>query len=318
MTTKYNNKPIIESMELILQEMKSQRNQRLSTGFESIDKLLNGGLPVGLSILGAIPGMGKTTFLLQIADEMAKNGHVVHYFAYEMSRVELVSKSLSRISYADEKIKPLTTDEIIDSLQNSDEDEVNKTLIQYEKSAYTLFIHQCDHSVTFEELKKRVLETKTRLQDDKKTVIIVDYLQIMPMGGTKSEKQHLDQLVPDFKRLSRDAEICVILISSLNRSNYYKDLDFSSYKESGSIEYGADIISGLQFIAKRNQKNKAKNPSDSIQQERELIFKEKVKATKDIEFVLLKNRNGIGVGKVNLAFHSKYHYFEEVVEEECW
>lgn len=312
------NKPIIESMEQILQEMKLQRNQRLSTGFVAIDKLLKGGLPVGLSILGAIPGMGKTTFLLQIADEMAKDGHVVHYFAYEMSRIELVSKSLSRISYENEEITSMTTDGIINSLQNNDEGEVNKTLNHYEKSASSLFIHQCNQTVNFEALKKRVLETKKRLQDDKKIVVIVDYLQIMPMDGAKSEKQHLDQLVPEFKRLSRDENICVILISSLNRSNYYKDLDFSSFKESGAIEYGADIISGLQFQYKKNQKNKTKNPSDSIQQERDLIFKEKAKETKEIEFVLLKNRNGIGVGKVNLDFHSKYHYFEEVMEEETW
>ena len=69
------------------------------TGFEELDKNLFGGLYEGLYIIGAISSLGKTTFTLQLADQIAAKGQDVIFFSLEMSKYELMSKSLSRLTY---------------------------------------------------------------------------------------------------------------------------------------------------------------------------------------------------------------------------
>ena len=68
------------------------------TGFKTLDKHLDGGIRQGLYVLGAIPSLGKTTLALQIADNIAKE-HKVIIFSLEQSRFELVSKSISRLTW---------------------------------------------------------------------------------------------------------------------------------------------------------------------------------------------------------------------------
>ena len=68
------------------------------TRFKTLDEQLDGGIKQGLYILGAIPSLGKTTLALQIADNIAKE-HKVIVFSLEQSRFELVSKSLSRLTF---------------------------------------------------------------------------------------------------------------------------------------------------------------------------------------------------------------------------
>lgn len=71
----------------------------ISTGFENLDKLLDGGLYPGLYVIGANSSLGKTTLVLQIADSIAKSGQGVLIFSLEMSRFELIAKTLSRMSF---------------------------------------------------------------------------------------------------------------------------------------------------------------------------------------------------------------------------
>lgn len=74
--------------------------KKIRTGFDKLDNLLNGGLPNGLIILGAIPSLGKTTFALQVADNMASMENTkVLLFSLEMTKFDIISKSLSRLSY---------------------------------------------------------------------------------------------------------------------------------------------------------------------------------------------------------------------------
>jgi replicative DNA helicase len=90
--------------------------------------------------------------------------------------------------------------------------------------------------------------------------------------------------------ISRDLDITVILISSVNRANYMQPIDFESLKESGGIEYSADCILGLQLqclddpIFEQEKK---------IKQKRELIRKAKAATPRKIELICLKNRFGI-------------------------
>ena len=78
---------------------KSKDTPVISTGFEILDDKLDGGLYPGLYVIGAISSLGKTTLVLQIADQIAKAGQDVLFFSLEMARNELMAKSISRQTY---------------------------------------------------------------------------------------------------------------------------------------------------------------------------------------------------------------------------
>ena len=69
---------------------------RVSTGFPGVDRSLNGGFSSGLYVLGAVPGLGKSTLALQIAHNVSKQGVPALYFALEMDRDWITAKSISR------------------------------------------------------------------------------------------------------------------------------------------------------------------------------------------------------------------------------
>ena len=71
----------------------------IPTGFKKFDEVLEGGLYEGLYIIGAISSLGKTTFVLQIADQIAQQGQDILIFSLEMARSELMAKSMSRITF---------------------------------------------------------------------------------------------------------------------------------------------------------------------------------------------------------------------------
>ena len=75
-------------------------------------------------------------------------------------------------------------------------------------------------------------------------------------GGT--EKQQVDFNVSELKRISRDNDIPIFIICSFNRENYSTTVDFTSFKESGAIEYGADVVMGLQLKVMEDLKGRCK------------------------------------------------------------
>jgi replicative DNA helicase len=141
-------------------------------------------------------------------------------------------------------------------------------------------------------------------------VVFVDYLQILqPTEENRaSVKETVDKAVTELKRMSRELNIPVIVISSVNRANYLTPVDFESLKESGGIEYTADVIYGLQLQCLND---------DLFQQEKKLTEKRKkikeAKATnpRKIELVCLKNRYGIANFSCYFKYTPAYDLFEE-------
>ena len=68
----------------------------IKTGFNTLDEMLGGGLASGLNVLGAKPGSGKTSLVLQMAEHFSSRGVPVLYFSLEMSRNQINAKSLNR------------------------------------------------------------------------------------------------------------------------------------------------------------------------------------------------------------------------------
>lgn len=261
----------------------------LKTGYSNLDKE-TGGLYSGLYVLAAISSLGKTTFIHQAADQIAMAGHDVIFFSLEQSRLELVSKSLTR-TLAQNDIGSKITSLSIRRGYNSKERAM--AAAEYKKRiGERLSIIEgnfgCDTGYVCNYVRQYVQRTGTR------PVVIVDYLQILQpeqtgSGRTQTIREMVDQTVTSLKRLSRDLDLTVIIISSVNRGNYLQPIDFESLKESGGIEYSADVVWGLQLqclnddVFLKDQK---------VKEKRDRIKQAKAAIPREIELVCLKNRYG--------------------------
>lgn len=291
------------------------------TGFPALDTLLDGGLYAGLYVIGAVSSLGKTSFCIQLADQIARSGKPVLYFSLEMSKDEIISKSISRLTFIDSRFKRLNIDNreakttrgilvgsLYEGYSRSELDLIERCIKEYETFSQRLFIYEgvgeIDSAAIGRILKEFV--TATGLCP----VVIVDYLQIMaPKDVRLSDKQNIDQSVLDLKRLSRDYSIPILGISSFNRENYTNPVDYSSFKESGAIEYSSDVLLGLQLLGmgelpeeKGARLTKARELRDKAKEEGRLGRHQ------DLELKILKNRNGISAS-LELQFYPKFNFF---------
>ena len=120
----------------------------------------------------------------------------------------------------------------------------------------------------------------------KAPVVCLDYLQIVPTGR-ESTKLGIDDAVRKLKKFQRDTNATFIVISSFNRTNYAQSVSFESFKESGNIEYTADVVWALQL----NVMNQIKG-GDPITESRRKIDEAKKQQPRQIQLKCLKNRQG--------------------------
>lgn len=280
----------------------------LPTGFSRLDAALDGGLYAGLYILGAISSLGKTTFALQLADQLAQRGQDVLIFSLEMARSELMAKSISRhtlqevLETGGNARDAKTTRGITDGKRYLAYSETEHALIQtaiqkYGQYANGIYIVEGVGDIGAAQIRETVEEHITFT--GRPPVVLVDYLQILaPYNERSTDKQTIDKSVLELKRISRDFNTPVIAISSLNRMNYNNAATMEAFKESGAIEYSADILIGLQLAGAGTRDFDA--------------TREKAKDPREVELVILKNRNGRTGDKITYYYYPLFNYFTEV------
>lgn len=277
----------------------------IPTGFAELDEVLDEGFYEGLYILGAISSLGKTSFALQIADQIAQQGQDVLIFSLEMARTELMAKSISRITYLEcnNTAHAKTTRGITAGKRYENYGEQERRLIEdgvekYSEYADRLFIYEGIGDIGAGQVRE-IAETHIKSTGNK-PVIIIDYLQILaPFEPKASDKQNTDKAVFTLKRLSRDFKIPVIGISSLNRESYNSTISMSAFKESGAIEYSSDVLLGMQF------------ETDGEKITAESINRLKREDVRKIELKILKNRNGATGDTITYDYYPMFNYFKE-------
>lgn len=295
----------------------SKDYQTTRTGFDRLDDVLGGGFRAGLYVLGAISSLGKTTLLMQVADQIAQSGTDVLVFSLEMSRDELYSKSISRITaqtvldnakkYSIRDAK--TTLGIIEGTRYekySDKEKqlINSAIDQYSEIGKHLYIYEGVGNIGVEQIANKA-KMHARITG-KPPVIIIDYLQILaPYSEKSTDKQNTDKAVLELKRLSRDLEATVFAISSFNRDNYSKQVNMASFKESGAIEYSSDVLLGLQFTAMDDENS---DPTGN-----NFVETEKAREIRNVTLKVLKNRNGkVGTdAKVDFHYNPMFNMYSE-------
>lgn len=281
----------------------------IPTGFKNLDNLLDGGIYSGLYILGAISSLGKTTLIMQIADQVAQQGQDVLIFSLEMARYELISKSISRhtIQIANENFidsknaktsRGITTASRYEKYSRVEKDLIKEATKAYSEYANHLFISEGIGDIGAKEIKEAV-ERHIKLTGNT-PLVIIDYLQILsPADIRATDKQNTDKAVLELKRLSRDYNTPVFAISSLNRDSYSKEVNMSAFKESGAIEYGSDVLIGLQIANLGQSRSEAKTNEAKSKEKRE------------IELKILKNRSGKTGESVEFDYYTLFNYFKE-------
>lgn len=270
------------------------------TGFSNIDEITS--LYPGLYVIGAISSLGKTTFAHQLADQLAGAGDHVLYFSLEQNRLEMVSKGISRLT-ARQDIK--TAVSAIDIRRGSDSEAVKDAIAEYSRIAAHEYMIECNFDTTIDSITGRV---KEYMQEEKeKPVVIVDYLQIIrPQDPKQSTKDAVDGHVRALKKLQSENDLVLLVISSLNRMNYLTPVDFESFKESGGIEYTADVIWGLQLQIMNGD---IFDKKDKLKEKREKVKAAKLENPRKIELVCLKNRYGRSSYSCGFNYYPQFDLF---------
>ena len=113
-----------------------------------------------------------------------------------------------------------------------------------------------------------------------------------------TDKEKVTRSIAEFKKIASELEMPVVVISSFNRSSYQRAVAMESFKESGEIEYYADTLLGLQYQAIHDDVD-----------DPDYMRKAMKRDPREIELVVLKNRNGQSNTSINFAYYPKFNDF---------
>lgn len=292
------------------------------TGFESIDKILDGGLYTGLYTIGAISSLGKTTFCLQLVSNLAAAGNDVIIFSLEMSSSELIAKSVSRHTIIEDlkqyqttvhakTMREITTGSRYSTYSRAERKLIEDAITAYSGYANHIYIHEGVGDIGVDEIRAAV-DKHIRLTG-KRPIVLVDYIQILSSFSDRAtDKQKTDKNVLELKRISRDYSIPLIGISSFNRDSYTQPVTMSAFKESGAVEYSSDVLIALQYEGMDYQEDE----SDKARQRRirQLLKDQIIKGNKgeaqSIQVKILKSKNG-AKGETTLDYYPMFNLYTE-------
>ncbi len=252
----------------------------LSTGFIDLDYKTSGLQPSDLILIAARPSMGKTAFVLNIAEHMAfRNDITVAIFSLEMSKEQLVNRLFSLESRVDAQL-----------LRNgnlSDTDWAN--LIEGAGIiGRSHMIIDDTPGISVAELRSKCRKYKL---EHNLGIIMIDYLQLM-QGSKKSEsrQQEISEISRSLKEIARELQVPVVALSQLSRAVEQRPDHrpmLSDLRESGAIEQDADVV---MFLYRDDYYNKDTDRKDVA------------------EVIIAKQRNG-PIGTVELAWLPRYTKF---------
>ncbi len=261
----------------------------IPTGFSGLDKVIGGLNKSDLVVVGARPGMGKTSFILNVARNVATDtGRKVAFFSLEMSRDQLAQRLLS-----------LDTGIDISRLRygglNADEWDRITTATA---SLYSAKIYVDETSAI------TVQQIKSKLRRNKPDVVFIDYLQLLqPVGKTENRAQQVSEMTRALKIMAKELSIPVIICSQLSRAGAGRGSShvpqLSDLRESGAIEQDADIVLMLHrpgYYSETGEDSETEGDPDEAQ------------------VIVAKNRHG-PTGTVKMRWDGRFAKFITIDEE---
>jgi len=247
------------------------------TGIFDLDKTTNGLHEEELTIIGARPGVGKTTFALQIAHYIATKGTTVGIISLEMSENQIIQKLISKVSNVNSN-KLRTGD--LDKLEQE-----KVAIAEGKISDLPIFINTRVRSIQEIETYARMLKNKNNLG-----LLVIDYIQLIKNKNKfNSREQEVADISRTLKLLSLELKIPIIGLCQLNRNAARTEPTLADLRESGAIEQDADNVI---FIYKEDD-----NEEDKL--------------VENVVIDLQKQRAG-GLTKVTVRFDKKISEFKNL------
>jgi replicative DNA helicase len=216
-----------------LAQEKGEEFGSLRSGFKKLDQALDG--IHGINVLGGAPKTGKSTFMIQVASEMARQGVPVLYYDFENGRQRIYQRTLSRMSR-------LSTEGI--RRRDWSEPERQRYDLACKEFKKMLFSFRVinDRKLTPELMRRHIdfIRHETR---STYTVVVIDSLHKLPFKDLSERRSGIDAWLRQFESIRDDMQVSFLVISELTRGNEgsYKDTPHMGiFKGSGDIEYSAD------------------------------------------------------------------------------
>ena len=257
----------------------------LATGFLDLDRTLTGFHPSELILLAARPGMGKTSFALNVLLHAGKfSGKTVVFFSLEMSREQLATRLISSEAFLDNK--KLMTGKL-------SQDDWDKVTLASTALAHTTIYIDDNPSLSVADMNAKCRRVENL------GLVVIDYLQLMQSSGgpTRYAGENRQQVVADISRalkiMAKELQVPVLCLSQLSRANEARSDKrpmLSDLRESGAIEQDADIVMFLY---------------------REDYYNEDSENHNLAECIIAKNRHG-ETGKVELQWLPEYTTFSSL------
>ena len=239
--------------------------EEIPTGIADIDKALQGGfIRKTLVTLGAPPAMGKTALAQWIFENIAQSGHDVLYINLEMSREQLLARSLSRVARQQFNFS-------IDSLSvlrgyawtGEQREKVMQAADWYRENVARNFVYNPDGpdgkrtGNTISDIKGTINREVARLAKMGRPapLICIDYLQLVD-GENRDAMEGLKQVIFDLKQIAVENSTVVLLIIANNRaSNKTGTVEMESGRDTSAIEYSGDAMLGISYTAIENEES---------------------------------------------------------------
>lgn len=267
----------------------------LATGFRDLDKITTGLHPDQLIILAARPAVGKTAFVLNIAQNVGtKMNRPVAIFSLEMGAESLVDRMLASEGMVD--AHNLRTGQL------TEQDWQNITLAQGTLADAPIYIDDTP-GIKVTEIRARARKLDQELEEGL-GLIVIDYLQLITGTRPENRQQEVSDISRQLKILAKELGVPVIALSQLSRGveqRQDKRPVLSDIRESGSIEQDADIVA---FLYRDDYYDRG----DKDEGQEQLV-------DNTIEVILEKNRAGAR-GTVKLMFQKEYNKFSSIAQFE--
>ncbi len=268
------------------------------TAFYDLDTYTNGLQKSDLIILAARPAMGKTSFALNIAQNVALKANIpVAIFSLEMSKEQLVQRLLCAEAEVDtQRLKT-------GNMQAKDWEKLAVAMDSFSQAP--IYIDDTA-GVTITDLRAKC--RRLAMAEKNLGLIVIDYLQLIEGTGREDRMQQISSISRGLKILAKELNVPIIALSQLSRaveSRTDKRPMLSDLRESGSIEQDADIV---MFIY-RDEYYKSANEDEEMA--------EKAANKGEAEIIIAKHRNG-PVGTVKLLFQSNITKFKNPIKTDVF
>ena len=283
------------AMEEITQLAQQQTHMAgVPSGFKDLDDLFGGFRGGDLVILAARPGVGKTSFALNLAVNAAKAGTTVAFLSLEMSASQLVQRILcseARVNLGNVRQGRMTDSDWM-------------AIIEASNTLYNLDMY-IDDTPALSILELRA-KARRELRSKEKGLIVVDYLQLMQPPRSRADGNRaveVGEISRGLKVLAKEMDMPVIALSQLSRAVEMRGKKrpmLSDLRESGSIEQDADIVMFLDRSSSEQEAGRDDRPPEGI-----------------TRIIVAKNRSG-PIGDVDLVFlpaSTKFYELNEHAEE---